>query len=73
VIEVFVAASYIALCVLVGKIATGKVVIGYHRRIGFWTGFYVSLLLTPLLVFLVLLWLPDRDAEDSRKENGSDE
>lgn len=69
--------GYVALCLINGKIAERKLLLGWRPRIGryefrpgFWLTFWVSLLLFPSapVVFLVLLVIPTRmgrsDARD---------
>ncbi len=58
--EVLFGVGYLSLCILVGCITRNKPVLGINRSLGFWAGFYGSFFLTPLLVFFVLLCIPDR-------------
>lgn len=65
--EVLFGIGYLALCVLVGRITRDKVILGFNRSLGFWVGFYVSFFLTPLLVFFVLLCIPERKPGKTRR------
>ena len=58
---VFLVASYVALCLITGLIAREKRVLGASRWFGFWTAFYVSPVVTPLPVFLVMLCIPPKE------------
>ena len=72
---VFLAASYVALCIITGLIAQEKRGLGASRWLGFWGAFYISLFVTPLPVFLVMLCIPpkkDPAAADASQEPASD-
>ncbi len=69
--EVLFGIGYLSLCVLVGRITRDKAILGFNRRIGFWTGFYVSFFFTPLLVYFVLLCIPERKPGKTRRRTGA--
>jgi hypothetical protein len=54
---IIILALYIGLCVLVGKY-------GKTRVIGFWGFFILSLLLTPAIIFVILLISKERKPKE---------
>jgi len=50
------ALSYLVLCIIAGYL-------GKDSRLGFWGVFYVALILTPILAFLMVILFSRRDSE----------
>lgn len=69
--EVLFGLGYLSLCIVVGYITREKPIIGISQRIGFWSGFYASFFLTPLLVFFFLLCVPDRKRKKKQTQAGT--
>lgn len=55
--------GYLAMAVLLGMMAREKEVIGTSTYVGFWVGFWAAILLTPPLVFVVLLMFPSKSPD----------